>query len=103
MTDLIIIEDFPKTKQSLMNVFPLSRHAMITSLKTSGPKGSSVVDVNIEHTGKVPGVYTSVVTVSINIHLRLGPYCTAAKSPCGAGLKQCGGSPHANPALMPSP
>ena len=76
---------------------------MITSLKTSGPKGSSAVDVNIEHTGKVLGDYTSVVTVSINIHLQPEPYCTAVKSPCGAGLRQCGGSPHANPALMPLP
>ena len=86
-----------------MNVFPLNRHAMITSLKTGGHKDSSAEDVNIENTGKVPGGSTSVVTVSTNIHSQPVPYCTAAKSPCGAGLKQCGGSPHANPALMPSP
>ena len=86
-----------------MNVFPLSRHVMITSLKISGPKGSSVEDVNIEHTGKVPGGSTSAVTVNTSIHSQPVPYCTAAKSHCGAGLKQCGGSPRANQALMPLP
>ena len=86
-----------------MNVFPLNRHAMITSLKTGGPRDSSVEDVNIEHTGKVPGGSTSVVTVSTSIHSQPVLYCTAVKSHCGAGLKQCGGSPPANPALMPSP
>lgn len=86
-----------------MNVFPLNRHVMITYLKTGGPKGSSVDDVDIAHTGKVPGGCTSVVNVSTNIHLQPVPYFTAAKSPCAAGLKQCGGSPPANPASMPSP
>jgi hypothetical protein len=86
-----------------MNVFPLNRHVMITSLKTSGPRGSSVEDVNIQRTGKVPGDCTSVVTVSTNIHSQPVPYFTAAISHCAAGLKQCGGSPPANLALMPSP
>ncbi len=47
-----------------MNVFPLNRHVVITSLKTGGPKGLSVEDVNIEHTGKVPEDCTSVLTVN---------------------------------------
>ena len=76
---------------------------MITSLKISDPKGSSVEDVNIEHTGKVPGGSTSAVTVNTSIHSQPVPYCTAAKSPCAAGLKQCGGSPLANRVLMLSP
>ena len=75
---------------------------MITSLKTGGPRDSSVEDVNIEHTGKVPGGSTSVVTVSTSIHSQPVPYCTAAKSPCGAGSKQCGGLPLENQALTQS-
>jgi hypothetical protein len=64
-----------------MNVFPLNRHAMSTSLKTGGPRGLSAEDVNIENTGKVPGDSTSVVTVSTSIHSQPAPYCIAAKSP----------------------
>lgn len=89
-------------KLNLMNAFQTNKPAMITYLKSGGHKDLSAGDVRILHTGRVTEISTSVDDANINIHSRRAQYFTAVKSLYGVGLKQCGGSPHANPALMPS-
>jgi hypothetical protein len=89
-------------KLNLMNAFQTNKPAMITCLKSGGHKDLSVVDVHIQHTGRVPEICISVGDVNISIHSPLAQCFTAVKSPYGVGLKQCGGSPHANPVSMPS-
>ena len=89
-------------KLNLMNAFQMNKPVMTTCLKSGGHKDFSAVNVHIQHTGRVPGICTSVDDANINIHSPLAQCFTAVKNLYGTGLKQCGGLPHANPVSTPS-